>query len=240
MKILITSAALDFPMELARSLSKEHEITLTDRNDISTDLTFVRNDLDEGSETDGLVRGMDAVIHCGQGDARAGTAEHLDYLTRCTYNLLYAASAAGVGQLIYLSSLEIMEKYATDLAVTEHWRPVPTTELEVLACHLGEFTCREFVRHGRITVVCLRLGDVIRTEEEAANVSAPLHLEDAIQAVKAALSWDASRERPCGDLQPAAGDAGWGLFHIQSPVPEARFSTRSAREYLDYKPAFTG
>ena len=58
MKILITSVGLDFPMELARSLSKEHEITLTDRRGVSTDLAFVHNDLDEGSETDELVRGI--------------------------------------------------------------------------------------------------------------------------------------------------------------------------------------
>ena len=238
MKILITSAALDFPMELARSFSKEHEITLTDRNDISTDLTFVRNDLDEGSETDELVRNLDVAVHYGHGDAGGG--QQFDYLTRCTYNLLHAASEAGVRSLIYLSSLKIMEKYDADLAVTEHWRPTPTTEPEVLACHLGEFTCREFVRHNRITVVCLRLGDIVRTEAEAANVSAPLHVEDAMQAVQAALSWDASRELPCGDLTPAPGVAGWGLFHIQSSVPKARFSTRAAREHLDYRPAFTG
>ena len=238
MKILITSAGLDFPMELAAALGDNDEILLTDQRDISTDHTFIRNDLDDGSATDELVRNVDVAIHYGHGDAGGG--QQFDYLTRCTYNLLHAASEAGARSLIYLSSLKIMEKYDADLAVTEHWRPTPTTEPEVLACHLGEFTCREFVRHNRITVVCLRLGDIIRTEAEAANVSAPLHLEDAIQAVQAALTWDASRELPCGDLTPAPGVAGWGLFHIQSPVPEARFSIRSAREHLDYTPAFTG
>lgn len=239
MNILITGAGLDLSTELARSLKDRHQVRLTDRGTVSTELEFVRSDLDHGSGTRDLVRGVDALIHGGRPVPGASPAGQIDYHTRCTYNLLHAASEEDVPLLVYLSSLALMAQYGEDLKVTEHWRPCPTTDPEVLCCHLGELVCREFAREGRIAVACLRLGDLVRPGQTPAN-SSSLHLEDALQAVEAALDLDTWGQAPKGRPSPPPSTASWGLFHVQSALPGARFSIRSARKRLGYKPAGKG
>ena len=89
-------------------------------------------------------------------------------------------------------------------------------------------------REGRVDVVCLRLGEISGNGEAVVGTSA-LHLDDLVRAVELALNWDVTRERiPTFERPPVA--TGWGLFHIQSPVPGARYSTNLAQQYLDYKP----
>ena len=237
MNILITGACLDLSQDLADSLKDSHQVRLTDRAPVSTELEFVRSDLDHGSGNRDLVRGMDALIHGGRLVPGASPAGQIDYHTRCTYNLLHAASEEKVPLLVYLSSLALMAQYGEDLKVTEHWRPCPSTEPEVLCCHLGELVCREFAREGRIAVACLRLGDLVRPGQTPAS-SSSLHLEDALQAVEAALDLDTWGQATKGGSSPAS--ASWGLFHVQSALPGARFPIRAARKKLGYKPAGRG
>lgn len=253
MKVLITSAGLDIPARLAPTLNTNHQVRLTDRTvrftphsprtitseekeEIETGLEFVSSDLGHDETTNELVHGMDAVIHWGQVDPRLSLPEQLDYQTRCTYNLIYAASNEGVTRFVHLSTLSVMGKYDEDLEVTEKFRPLPTTEPDVLGAHLGEYVCREFTREGRIDVVCLRLGEIIDNGEGIVGTSA-LHFDDLVRAVELALNWDVTRERIPTFERPTAA-TGWGLFHIQSPVPGARYSTNSAQQYLDYNPTF--
>jgi len=207
-RVLITSAASDLPQELAAALSNNHEIRLTDKQDISSDLEFVRSDLGHGPETNDLVRGVDAIIHYGGVDPSDSASSQLDFQMRCTYNLLWAASEESVPRFIYLSSLTLMGGYDEDLAVTERWKPLPTTDTQVLCYHLGEFVCREFSREAKIQVVFLRLGKITRDHSETISSSA-LYTDDAVQAVDKALSAELS---------------GWlDIFHIQSAVPNQRY-----------------
>ena len=55
MRVLITSAALELPRELATSLGSNHQVRLTDRSDVSTDLEFIQCDLGHDQTTNGLV-----------------------------------------------------------------------------------------------------------------------------------------------------------------------------------------
>ena len=237
MRVLITSAALELPRELATSLGSNNQVRLTDRSDVSTDLEFIRCDLGHDQTTNGLVRGMDAIVHSGQVDPAASASEQLDFQTRCTYNLLWAAVEEGVPRFIYLSSLAVMGRYDEDLAVTERWRPVPSTEAPVLCHHLGEYVCREFAREGSITILSLRLGDIVRGQ--GAIGSSALHFDDALRAVECALNANVSGGQPAG-FRPVHYANRWGVFHIQSPVPGARFLTKQAEEQLGYKPTFKG
>jgi hypothetical protein len=153
---------------------------------------------------------MDAIVHSGDIDPAASVSDQLDYQMRCTYNLLRAAAEEGVPRFIYLSSLRLMERHDQGLAVTERWRPLPTTDLPVLCYHLGEFVCREFAREGKINVVILRLGDITPETSSEPSPSA-LYEDDAVDALEKALSAELS---------------GWlDIFHIQSAVPGARFLT---------------
>ena len=210
MKILITSAAAGLSRQLASSLGDDHEVLLTDRDEVSTPFRFVRSDLNNTPPTDELVRGADVIVHSGAVDPSASVSDQLDHQMRCTYNLLWAAWEERVPRFIYLSSLRLMEGYDPSFAVTERWKPTPTLEPPVLCYHLGEIVCREFARERKIEVTILRLGEITRAAETNPSASA-LYEDDAIEAVRLSLNADHS---------------GWlDIFHIQSDVPDARFLT---------------
>ena len=226
MRILITAAASRPSQELAASLAKGHEVVLTDPSQVSTQHSFVRSDLGHDQSTHELVRGMDAIIHPGEVAAGDSVSDQLDYLMRCTYNLLWAASEEGVPRLIYLGTLRVMDRYDEDFVVTERWRPVPTTEVSVLRYHVGEYVCREFARENKIGCVSLRLGELVWDTDKAGDLSpSALYPNDMVQAVESALD---------ADLQ------GWDVFHVQSAVPSARFLITAAEESLGYRPVPRG
>ena len=210
MKVLVTSAASHLPHNLASAVSSKHAVRLTDRQQLQSDLEFVRSDLDHTAATNDLVRGMDAIVHSGEIDPADSVSDQLDYQMRCTYNLLRAATEEGVPRFIYLSSLRLMDGYDPDLAVTERWKTLPTTDPPILCYHLGEIVCREFAREGRINVVVLRLGEATAESSPEPSTSA-LFIDDAVDAIEKALT---------------AKLSGWlDIFHIQSAVPNARFLT---------------
>ena len=221
MKLLITSAASRLSRELAAGLSNGHTVTVTDRVPVSTELKFVRSDLGHDATTNDLVRHMDGVIHSVEVDQEATASERLDFAMRCTYNLLRAAADEGVPRLIFLSSLALLDPYDDQFVVTEHWRPLPSTDPRALGYHLGEYVCREFSLERNIEVLVLRLGEMVWNANEPAPPSSALYVDDAVKAVEGAMKADV-KDRT--------------LFHIQSAVPNARYITKAAQETLAYKP----
>ena len=234
MRVLVTSVGTPLCRALAESLAGEHQVRATDFQelDLPPNLEFVRSDLGHDRGTDLLVQGMDAIVHYGGTDPALSASERLDRATRCTYNLLWAAAHQGVPRVIFLSSLSIMGRYDEAYVVTERWRPVPTTDVGVLGYHLGEFVCREFAREKRLTVFCLRLGDLVQEGQPPPSTSA-LYLSDAIQAVQRALTADPQTLFARWHDLPAY----WNVFHIQSDVPDARYITTEAQRALGYSPS---
>jgi hypothetical protein len=89
-------------------------------------------------------------------------------------------------------------------------------------------------REGRLSVVVLRLGTVVRAEESAGRPFDPLWVDqrDAVEAVWLAL---AALESGGGrKLGP------WSVFHVQCDSPRARFSVDKAKRLLGYKPQYNG
>ena len=232
MKLLITSAASNLAQSIATALSSEHQIRLTDLIDVATDFEFVRSDLGHGEETNQLVRGMDAVIHLAELPhillSKSSDAANLeiDFLTRCTYNLLLASVAEKVTNAIYASTLSVMERHDEDWTVTESWRPLPTTDASILSKYLGEFVCREFAREGNINVTCLRLGTLVTDDEVSTQPfdAMWLELKDAVHIFERALKAPAAR---------------WGIFHVQSEFPNSRYSVLKAKDVLKFSPQFS-
>ena len=231
MKILITSAGSELARNVAGVLKEEHTLHLTELYPVeNTEGTFVQSKLGHDESTNELVRGMDAIIHIAEvpphllAEAQEPNNYAIDYQTRCTYNLLMAASAEGVNHVIYASTLRLFEQHGEDWTVTESWRPRPSVDSFVLSKHLGEFTCREFGREGKINVTCLRLGNLI-TADAAATAeynSMWLEMNDAVTAFQGAL----------GVSSP------WQIFHVQSEFPGSRFSIGKAKGHLKFEPKF--
>lgn len=210
LRILITAGDSKLSKILCESLSTDHEVIITDRHAVSSDCEFFRSDLDDTDATNKLVKDIDVIVHSGQANLESTPTQLLDYHMRCTYNLLWAASEEGVKRFIYLSSLDLMDSYDPDFAVTERWKPIAKPNPAILCCHLGEIICREFARESKINTVILRLGDIVFGDEP--NVSTKgLFIEDASIAVSKAIDTKLS---------------GWlDIFHIQSVVPNARYLT---------------
>jgi nucleoside-diphosphate-sugar epimerase len=94
----------------------------------------------------------------------------------------------------------------------------------VLSKHLGEFTCREFAREGKLNVTCLRLGNLVTAEAAATTEHDSMWLEmnDAVAAFNCALN----------------SSSPWRIFHIQSEFPGSRFSIGKAKSHLEFNPQF--
>ncbi len=235
MNILITSAGSELARNLASALAQEHTLRLTELYPVEdVEGAFVHSELGHDESTNELVRGMDTIIHIAETPpnllAEAEQPENyaIDYQTRCTYNLLIAAVAEGVKHVIYASTLRLFEQHGEDWTVTESWRPRPSVDSFVLSKHLGEFTCREFGREGKIDVTCLRLGNLITADAAATADYAPhvksmwLEMSDAVAAFRCALEASSS----------------WRIFHIQSEFPGSRFSIGKAKGHLKFDPQF--
>lgn len=234
MNVLITSAASELARELAAAASKSYTIRLTELKLVDTanlhGCEFVQSALGHDESINELVKGIDTIVHIAEipSDlvANADQPENfeIDYQTRCTYNLLMAASAEGVQHFIYASTLRLFEQHSEDWTVKENWRPRPSTDSFVLAKHLGEFTCREFAREGKIQVTCLRLGTITTAEEAAeAEFNAMwLEINDAVAAFQGAID----------------APSRWGIFHVQSEFSGSRFNIGKAKGHLKFNPQF--
>ena len=211
MNILITQGKSSLAAALASRLSASHTVRLTDVDISAGDAEIAQCDLGHDSATDDLVRDIDAIIHIGYNAVDSGDpSELIDYHTRRTYNLLTAASEAGVARCVYLSTLRLLDDYEENLTVTEKWRSLPPAEDPLLlACHLGEIVCKEFARDGLIDVVTLRLGFPLICGDRQAAVdsgeSAAVSIEDVITAVEKSLS--RGYRTMAGHSRPVAGSA---------------------------------
>lgn len=230
MNVLITSASSELACNLADAAAESHTIRMTEFEPVDTKYEFVQSALGHDESTNDLVKGIDTVVHIAETppelkvQAEEPENYEIDYQTRCTYNLLMAASAEDVNHFIYASTLRLFEQHGKDWTVKENWRPRPSIDGIVLAKHLGEFTCREFARERKIKVTCLRLGDIITTEEAAENEFNAMWLEinDAVAAFQGAID----------------APSRWGIFHVQSEFPGSRFDISKAKEHLKFNPQF--
>ena len=232
MRVLITGGATRLAQDLAKTLSVRHDVVLTDRSELPAGDGYAVKTatLSHTGATNALVRGMDAIVHGADTGLGESESDRLDLAMRCTYNLLWAAAEEGVGRVVLLSSLQVMDGYDEDMTVTETWRPVPTTDLDVLSNYLSESVCREFGRERKTGIICLRLGDLVWGDEgEGVRSSSALYFDDAAQAVERAMA-----------AERLAAGPDWKLLHIQSAVPGARFATARATDYLEYSPAARG
>ena len=231
-RVLVTSAHSALARAIADALAVDYEVRLTAPSEIGTRHPFSKSGLGHDESTNKLVRGMDVVVHVAQPAADASGEDQIDYRTRGTYNLLRASADEGVRHVLYLSSLQMMTGYEENFEVTEDWRPLPSDDAQVLSHYLGEFTCREFARDGRLGVIVLRLGKIVQASEVAGKPFDSMWVDqrDVVQAVCKALGARLSGKGPLART--------WSLFHIQSSSPLARFTSGQAKSAFEYAPQF--
>ncbi|HXI16988.1 MAG TPA: NAD-dependent epimerase/dehydratase family protein [Chloroflexota bacterium] len=249
MKIIITGGRSLLGQALEQALAGEHQVTLAPPGDLR-DEAFAA----------GIVRGAEALIHLATlspdvphmsqvSNTPNGSSERevLDLATRGTYVLLNAAAGAGVRRVITGSTLAMFEHYPEAWRPVESWQPLPDVTdpaaVHQLAAYLAEEATRHIARAMPIMAFCLRFGDVV---DDAAIEGKPydsrwVHVDDAVAAVRAALSIAPSQQRtPWPDPQSEAPQGLW-TFHVPGAGDRARFSpgasARSAEQNgLGYSP----
>ena len=238
MNILLTGAASALGREIAAALDGEHNLRrLDDCAAIDTQGEWVQASLVDPEAMWQAVRDIDVVIHTGQPpsdlpqDPLACEEMALDLATRGTHVLCQAAVEAGVKRLVYGSTLEVFSGYPDTVYISEHYKPLPSTEMRVLAPYLGEMVCREFARDYAITATALRLGKLVRAEEVAGEPPDLMWVDirDAASAFVSAIARDNS-----ASLNWVAR---WAVFHICAPMANAKFLIGRA-EGMGYSPKY--
>jgi len=223
MHVLITNAATALGQALAAGLGAAYQLRLTDPERG----VGIQSDLGHGPETDALVQDIDAIVHLSYAP-RIGDSQTtwLDRNTRGTYNLLLAAASAGVEHVILLSTLDLFAPYEADLAVDEHWKPLPSCAPVVLGSHLAEFTAREFAHSHALHITVARLGHLVRSEEVDSQPYDPLWLDerDAAQAI--------------AQLVQKGASGPYRVIHLQSAAARGRFSVEHAKKLLAFAPQY--
>ena len=215
---------------IADDLGSDHQVLLTARTPVATQHRFQQSDLGHEAPTGELVRDIDAIVHVGEPLPADDLTAQIDQQTRCTYNLLLAASQANVRRVVYLSTLEMLTAYDADFLVDETWAPRPALASPTLPKYLGEYTCKEFARVTGLEVTVLRLGTLVDANSMRGEIDAMwVSEQDAVRAVRLALN----RESGTG-----ANLSKWSVLHISSKSPTARFPIARANRVLGYEPAY--
>ena len=186
-----------------------------------------------------LLRDRDVLIHLDLLETDPATGSPQDALDRSaqgTYVLLQAAIEAEVHRVVVGSSLSLLNAYPASWAVSEDWQPRPDVDnVRQLALYLAEQSARQFVFFEPLQVICLRFGEVV---PEGAETAAPegtrLHPEDAVQAVRKALT--APLHLRTDSARPTQRLAhGWRVYHIAG-AGNTRIRVAGATSGLGYAP----
>ena len=230
MKILLSGASDPFAFVLSSALRKKHEIRLTDTVQVDTDREFVISELNHDEVTDRLVKDVDVLI-CLPYSRRAKDHETdwIDVTTRRQYNLLSAAATANVSQIIAISTLDLMTPYDKDMTVTEDWKPLPSTDPEILGAHLTEFVAKEFAHSNTLNITIFRLGHLVREQETRGKEYDPMWLDESDAAEAISLLTDQN-------FSPIPPEIPYRVLHLQSVSKFSRFSSQRTCSLLNFVP----
>lgn len=253
MRILITGGQSPLARALAAAFGTEHVIRLTaegpDESDgavpmgEATPEEVLYGDLRDPAFATRATEDADVLFHLaplwpGLPEG-VPDGELLDRATRGTFVLLAAAVKAGVRRVVLASTLDLFAAYPSDWWVSEAWQPRPFTEVRQLSTYLAEASTREFSRVEPLHVICLRLGHVVDDADVAGQPYDPhwLHVVDAVQAFRRALTFDLS-SRQFATTGPALH--GWWVFHIPGGGEPTHLPLAHARmEPFGYRPRQT-
>ena len=214
MKVVVSGADGRLGMALCRALASDHTVTgIGLQVDAGGDLGASRyRQVDlrlPEAVREGIVE-AEVIVHA-QPHSRSASVEQdpdgtawLDLVARGTYVLTTAACDVGIGRIVLISQLRLMDDYAEDLAVRPYWLPLPEADAAGLAPYTAELVGREIARSGRIEVTCLRFGDLDATPGTS-SADAARAVADAIQRERPdrGHSWDIHHVATTGRFAPS-------------------------------------
>jgi uronate dehydrogenase len=148
---------------------------------------FVVADLADRAAVDGLVAGMDAIVHMGGISKERGWDEIRSGNIEGTYNLYEAARKAGVRRVVYASSLHVTGFHGVDEVLTPDTAPRPST-LYGVSKAFGEALARLYWDKFGIEGLVIRIGTFAPKPNSARALRTWMSPRDLISLVERALS----------------------------------------------------
>ena len=214
MKVLVTGVGAS-PVAAAVAA----QLTAAGATVVTTDLVGFGRD-EDSNDPSALLEGVDEVVHqpfVGEG---ASHEDWLDAATRSTYELLLAASEAGVRRATLLSTMSQFLSYPANIAMAagrqenwQHWAPKPTPHPASLAYHLAEFIGKQFARSGLLHVLVARVGSLHSAAHFATTAADAA--ADLVAELMDGTAFDDERE---ANAFFGPDPSRWQVLHLHEPV----------------------
>lgn len=207
LRILLTGSLGHLGAAVARELGGAgHDLTCIDRlaADGGTPGTFVRDDLSDVGRLAGLLKGMDAVVHCAAIATLHAAPEETVFATNVTTtaNMLLAAERTGISRFVYASSQSALgfayapHIVAPDRLPVDETHPCRPVEGYGLSKRVGEQFCEMISARSAMTTVPLRFPVIWSHERFEAHTRK--RLDDPVQAAKSQWAYVDLRDAAAG------------------------------------------
>lgn len=206
-RILLTGSTGHLGAAVARELAGAgYDLTCIDRlvPDGNPPGNFVRDDLSDVARLAGLLKGMDAVVHCAAIATLHAAPEETVFATNVTTtaNMLLAAERAGVGRFVYASSQSALgfayapRIVAPDRLPVDETHPCRPVEGYGLSKQVGEQFCQTISARSSMTTAALRFPVIWSHERFEAHTRK--RLDDPVQAAKSQWAYVDLRDAALG------------------------------------------
>ena len=220
--ILISSSSTKIGKILSKSLSN-HNLKFIEENSLNYKDT---------KELNNIFQNIDIYFHIGYKGTRLNKIEDLiDFHTRKTYDLLYAAGEENVERIFSISTLNLFLDIESNLTVTENWElSFPVDDIDILCANLSEKVCKEFARDQVFEVINLRLGEIDESSDHRLSES------KLSKSIEKFIEYDFYSEQSKLTRGPfnSARKKGpnWINYHLQDTFEGQRFLTNKIDTFI--------
>lgn len=220
--ILISSSSTKIGKILSKSLSN-HNLKFIEENSLNYKDT---------KELNNIFQNIDIYFHIGyKGTGLNKNEDLIDFHTRKTYDLLYAAGEENVQRIFSISTLNLFLDIESNLTVTENWElSFPVDDIDILCANLSEKVCKEFARDQVFEVINLRLGEIdensdYRLSESKLSKSIEKFIEYDFYSEQSKLTrgpFNSARKK----------GPNWINYHLQDTFEGQRFLTNKIDNFI--------
>lgn len=187
--IVLTGAAGKVATLLRPLLAERYTLRLTDRERVSQlrdNETFQRTDLTDVKQLRAVLSGADAVIHLGGISSESTFSRIFPANIAGTQNIFEAAMLEGVERIVFASSGHVNGFYRRSERVGAQNRRRPDT-LYAVSKVCGEEIARTYAETGGLSVLCIRIGNVLPEPLAGTDLSIWISPRDLVQLVELGL-----------------------------------------------------
>jgi len=220
--ILISSSNTEIGKFLSKCL-KNHNLTYIEE---------IKLDYTDHKELNEIFKNIDIYFHLGyQGTNLNKEKDLIDFHTRKTYDILFAAGEENIKRVFSISTLDLFLDIEPNLTVTENWEiKHPVENMDILCANLSEKVCKEFARDQVFEVINLRLGEIsnssdYKLSEKKLSICLEKFIEYDFYSENSKLT-----KNPFHSARKKGPN--WINYHIQDSFKGQRFMTNKIDDFI--------